>query len=246
MVERAHGKRIARTLIAWEKMKTTNIFNPIARRAFTLVEMLVVIAVIAILAAMIFPAFGALKRKAAIQKAQTELQLVASAITDYKHQYGHYPPDHPANPTVNGLYFELLGTVQKVTKKILYFETKNGDARIATNDVPLRFGQGGFVNCTKSGGDDNAQAAKKFLVELKPTQYGEIVPGSNIRLLACSVKWSDNNTSPISTNPGLNPWRYVSSNPTNNPGEFDLWVDILVGGKTNRISNWSDKPLIVQ
>ena len=42
----------------------------------------------------------------------------------------------------------------------------------------------------------------------------------------------------------LNPWRYVSSNPTNNPGEFDLWVDIIVGGKTNRICNWSDKPPI--
>lgn len=220
-------------------MKTANPLNMAGPRAFTLVEMLVVIAVIATLAAMIFPAANTIKRRATLQKAQTELKLVASAITDYKQQYGHYPPDHAGNPMSNSLYFELLGTVQKGPN----FETKNGDARILASDVPLQFGQGGFVNCTKGGGDDNAQAAKKFLVELKPTQYGEIAPG--VRLLACSVKWPDNNSSPIPTSPGLNPWRYVSSNPTNNNGEFDLWVDILVGGKTNRISNWSDKPLIV-
>ena len=43
----------------------------------------------------------------------------------------------------------------------------------------------------------------------------------------------------------INPFRYVSSNPTNNTSTFDLWVDVIVGGKTNRISNWSDKPEIV-
>ena len=210
-----------------------------AKRAFTLVEMLVVIAVIATLAAMIFPAFGMLKRKAAVQKAQTELKLIASAIQNYKQQHGHYPPDHLANPAVNGLYFELLGTVQKG----LNFETQNGDAKIPVALVPGTFGQGGFVNCTKGGGDDNAQAAKKFLVELKPTQYGEIPPG--IRLLVCSVTWPEKLGNGAAGVPVLNPWRYVSSNPTNNSGEFDLWVDIIVGDQTNRISNWSDKPLIV-
>ena len=222
-------------------MKIANPLVPVFRRAFTLVEMLVVMAVIATLAGMIFPAFGVIKRRATVQKAQTELKLVASAIEDYKHQYGHYPPDNPGNPVTNGLYYELLGTVQKG----LNFETKSGDASIPVALVAGTFGQGGFVNCTKGGGDDNAQAAKKFLVELKPMQYGEITPGGFIRLLACSVKWPDNSTSPIPTNPGLNPWRYVSANPTNNPGSFDLWVDIMVGTQTNRISNWSDKPLIV-
>jgi len=222
-------------------MKTANTLFAVRRRAFTLVEMLVVIAVIAVLAAMIFPAANKLKINATKQKAQTELKLIASAITGYKQQYGHYPPDHPGNPITNGLYFELLGTVLKGAN----FETMNGDARILATEVATQFGQSGFVNCTKGGGDDVAQAAKKFLVELKPTQYGELAPGSSIRLLACSVKWPDNNSSPIPTSPGLNPWRYVSSNPTNSNGEFDLWVDILVGGQTNRICNWSDKPLIV-
>jgi hypothetical protein len=51
-------------------------------------------------------------------------------------------------------------------------------------------------------------------------------------------------TSLVTANPhaadvGLNPWRYVSSGPTNNPGSYDLWVDLYIGGKTYRLSNWS-------
>jgi hypothetical protein len=42
----------------------------------------------------------------------------------------------------------------------------------------------------------------------------------------------------------INPWNYNSSSPTNNPREFDLWIDIPIGGKINRISNWSAKPIV--
>jgi hypothetical protein len=41
----------------------------------------------------------------------------------------------------------------------------------------------------------------------------------------------------------LTPWNYVSSNPTNNPTEFDLWMDVTWRGTTNRISNWSEDPV---
>ena len=38
-------------------------------------------------------------------------------------------------------------------------------------------------------------------------------------------------------------WNYVSSSPTNNPTEgYDLWLDVVWRGKTNRISNWSPEP----
>jgi len=37
-----------------------------------------------------------------------------------------------------------------------------------------------------------------------------------------------------------NPWRYNSSNPRYNPKSYDLWIDVTVGGKTNRVCNWSD------
>ena len=37
----------------------------------------------------------------------------------------------------------------------------------------------------------------------------------------------------------MNPWRYNSSNPTNNPGSYDLWIQLKIAGKTNLICNWS-------
>jgi hypothetical protein len=43
----------------------------------------------------------------------------------------------------------------------------------------------------------------------------------------------------------INPWHYNSSNPTNNPGSYDLWMDFISQGKTNRVSNWSKDPQIV-
>jgi hypothetical protein len=45
---------------------------------------------------------------------------------------------------------------------------------------------------------------------------------------------------PIPTNPGLNPWRYVSTNPTNNPNSFDLWAEIIVKGERRIIGNWKN------
>ena len=38
----------------------------------------------------------------------------------------------------------------------------------------------------------------------------------------------------------VNPWRYVSKNPTNNTETYDLWAEVLVGNKKIVISNWKD------
>jgi prepilin-type N-terminal cleavage/methylation domain-containing protein len=231
-------------------MKTHPDTSRRALAAFTLIELLVVIAVMAILAALFLPAAGALKIRAARTKAKAEMNLVIIAIESYKDKYGHYPPDVPRTspnwPRVNQLYFELVGT------KFLNneYETLDGSTRIAAGAIPTTFGAGvsGFMNCTRGANADDAPPAKSFFTNLKPTHYGETTSGSGIRLLACSVRWPENHAFqpvPNSDPPGLNPWRYVSSNPTNNPGAFDLWVDILVGGKTNRISNWSSQPQFV-
>jgi prepilin-type N-terminal cleavage/methylation domain-containing protein len=227
--------------------------NPISRRhlrAFTLVEMLVVMGVIVVLASMIFPAAAMYKKKATLAKARSEMKLVALAIQAYKENLGHYPPDHivvvggrqEAHLT-NSLYFELCGTVQKGND----FETLDGAARIPVADVPGVFGQGGFMNCSKGGADDNAQAAKAILKKLSPKHYANIweptTPG--VRVLTCSVDWPVASGTILNI-PLANPWRYdCSSTNRNNHDAFDLWVDIIVGGKTNRISNWSDTPTIV-
>ena len=47
---------------------------------------------------------------------------------------------------------------------------------------------------------------------------------------------------PTVTLPYINPWHYNPINPTNNPDSYDLWIDVVWRGKTNRISNWSKDP----
>ncbi len=68
------------------------------------------------------------------------------------------------------------------------------------------------------------------------------------KAIVTSLRWPDGH--PYQPVPGLaykgiNPWRYNSSNPTNNPGTYDLWVDVIIDGKTNRFGNWSKEPVLV-
>ena len=61
------------------------------RRAFTLIELLTVIAIIGILAGITFGVVGGVQNRAAISQCRTELAALASALESYKRQYGDYP-----------------------------------------------------------------------------------------------------------------------------------------------------------
>ena len=219
-------------------MKTLNPTRVPRRPAFTLIELLVVIAIIGVLAALVFPALRAAKISAMRGKVQAELRPIEMAIESYKAKYGFYPPDNPGQPQLNQLFYELQGTAQKGAE----FETLDGQERILAASIPAVFGAAvaGFVNCTKAGGGDDSKAAEKFLNGLRTDQYS-ILTTTTARygVLVCPVTWPANLPPVIPGVPEVNPWRYNSSTPTHNPKSFDLWVDILVGGKTNRISNWN-------
>jgi prepilin-type N-terminal cleavage/methylation domain-containing protein len=218
-------------------------------RGFTLVEMLVVMGVIVVLASMIFPAAAMYKKKATLAKARSEMKLLVLAIQAYKEKIGQYPPDRivvvggrQEALLTNSLYFELCGTVQKGKD----FETLDGSARISETDAQTIFG-GGFANCSKGGADDNAQAATVFLKKLSPKHYADIWPGQipGVRVLTSSVDWPQSLGNLLNI-PLANPWRYdCSSTNRFNQDTFDLWVDVFVGGKTNRVGNWSETPIIV-
>ncbi|MGH7988787.1 MAG: type II secretion system protein [Limisphaerales bacterium] len=61
------------------------------RRAFTLVELLTVIAIIAILAAMLLPVISIVKTKAKITQAKLQIQDLVTAIQNYDSAYSHFP-----------------------------------------------------------------------------------------------------------------------------------------------------------
>ena len=60
-------------------------------RAFTLVEMLVVIAIIAILAAMLLPVLAGAKKAAQKKQAAMEISQIVGAIQQYDSVYGRFP-----------------------------------------------------------------------------------------------------------------------------------------------------------
>ena len=211
--------------------------NP--NKAFTLIELLVVIAIIAALAAMIFPVTAAVQRAKVRSKARAELSQVATWIEAYKVKMGHYPPDNPNRLGPSPLFFELAGT----TLQSGAFRTLDGSGVIGPvpAQVLTTFGVSGFVNSSRGASEDGPNA-KKFIDKLSAGQTGEIA--NDVRVLTSTVRWPDTSGNWFLV-PGLNPIRYNSSNPTNNPGSYDLWIDVVVSGKTNRISNWSKVPLFV-
>jgi prepilin-type N-terminal cleavage/methylation domain-containing protein len=218
------------------------------RRGFTLVEMLVVISVIAILAGMLFPITAAVNRTKTKAKTRAELAQVENAIALYKTTLGHYPPDSGL-PVLNQLYYELVGTSLDGPVANQVFTTLDGSHSIESTVLKpiLNNRVSGFVNSTRQLGDDEAKKAKSFLPALKAEQYAEVKVNNQgpIRLLNCTVKWPAGRPEIIPNYPGVNPWRYVSTNPTNNPGSYDLWVDVVIGGKVFRFSNWSKEPVQV-
>ncbi|MFO7902543.1 MAG: type II secretion system protein, partial [Pirellulaceae bacterium] len=65
---------------------------------FTLVEMLVVVVIIGILAALLIPAVGAVRRRAADARIAIEISNIERALEAYKEKHGDYPPSWPLDP----------------------------------------------------------------------------------------------------------------------------------------------------
>jgi len=181
-------------------------------------------------------------------RVQAELNQVITAIEAYKAHFGHYPPDNVApstkivNPVTNQLFYELTGVL--VDDRSGVFRARDRQQGIPAVSVRGFFHTDGFVNA-----GTNPKELKSFLPSLKANQRRTIskTPDPDIEVLAVTVDWPPNNPKfppPFDTYPDLpirrvNPWRYVKTNPTNNPDSFDLWAEFVEGGKIKVICNWS-------
>jgi general secretion pathway protein G len=76
-----------------------------ARGAFTLIELIVVIAIIIILAGLILSTVGYVQKKGARSRAETEIAAMSAACESYKADNGIYPRD----PTTDALNAQATG-----------------------------------------------------------------------------------------------------------------------------------------
>jgi prepilin-type N-terminal cleavage/methylation domain-containing protein len=64
------------------------------RSGFSLIELIVVIAIISILLSMLLAAIAAAWRYSQVGAAKTQLSVVATALAQYQSDFGSYPPDN--------------------------------------------------------------------------------------------------------------------------------------------------------
>jgi prepilin-type N-terminal cleavage/methylation domain-containing protein len=190
-----------------------------ARSGFTLIEMLVVIAIIGILAAVLVGAASHVRETSVKARVRAELTQIVTAIEAYHKKFGFYPPDNPGNPALPPLYYELTGNIDH--QKLL----------TSVNAQNAELGVKGFVNGVA---DENGREVNLFPnLGVEDKGYKKIKSAPEVYALTIAVP----GTGP---NPNINTWRYVSRNPTNNTEGFDLWAEVVVGNKTLTIGNWKD------
>ena len=207
------------------------------RAAFTLVEMLIVISIIATLAAMTAVATKTITEKRTIKLVEAQMRQVELAILDYKTKFGFFPPDNGNQLTTNWtafppLFYELTGVVPVPASGI--YRSVLGNEVVSRTTLAGFFGREGLANST----DENR---KNFFTSMLPLNYREIPDRKTgygaVKLLVAPAKGPDI-FGPDPDVKDVNPWRYNSTSPTNNPGSFDLWAEITFQNKTVVVGNW--------
>jgi prepilin-type N-terminal cleavage/methylation domain-containing protein len=200
------------------------------RRAFALIELLVVITIIGILAGLVIVGTNKIGQFRKISTATVELKEIASAIDSYHSTFGTYPPgninDTDTAAVTNQLYYELTG----VSTNGSNYQAVDNDT-ISTTAYMAVFGAAGVLNCTRTGGEDT-KPAENFLPGLKASRIGELTNGVNSAdVLITSVGGPDDGYGPLGK--GVNPFRYKAPNATNyNSGSYDLWINLSMGATT--------------
>ena len=227
---------------------------------FTLIELLVVISIIAILSGLLVGLAPQATARMKESRTRAELEKLITAIETYKGRYGIYPPDNVVgraadgtpivNSVTNALYYELTGTMVVRKGPGGYFiplrdvgETDRAQSRLDPDmHVRAYFNRDGFVNAATTN-----NLKRLYRHDFKESQHARISQTTTptIEVLTAPVPWPLRDPrfpSPVS-GPGLgtvNPWRYVSSNPTNNPATFDLWAEVIIRGQKRIIGNWKN------
>lgn len=212
--------------------------------AFTLIELLTVISIIGVLAAILTGLSGVAASKMRTHRINGELQQLVTAIEGYKGEVGFYPPDNQVQNAgmsdltraqMNPLYYELTGALYDKAQ----FTPLNQKDPASVTDLKNAFGVDGISNSARDRRDVKYQG-----IHFKEGQYAPIVGYNNIYLLTVPVSGPPNNMLSIKPPPDgkggqANVWLYDSSSTNrHNMSSFDLWAVYSIGKRTNTTGNW--------
>jgi prepilin-type N-terminal cleavage/methylation domain-containing protein len=208
---------------------------------FTLTEMMIVMAIIAILTGLTLGALPAINEKRVRTRLQAELSVLTAAIENYKEKHGSYPPDNPNNLAQSPLFYELVGArAEQAGGGPATYYPLNGAAPVAEATLNTLTGNKGIINSATEESE-----VKNFLPALKPSQYGPSAYSPDAIVLRVPAKGVKDGA--VGTDE-TNAWKYVVGKPnagaqgvvysTNNPNTYDLWAEARIGSKTVVIGNW--------
>ena len=99
-------------------------------RAFTLIELLAVIAIIAILAGLLLNTAGYIQKKGAMSRAETEIAALTVALENYKTDNGEYPQGtNVSGVNAPGSNTFLLNSLMPTNGKVYFGQQVRGECR---------------------------------------------------------------------------------------------------------------------
>ena len=108
---------------------------------FTLVELLIVIAIIAILAALTLNTAGYIQKKAARSRAETEIAALSAALESYKADTGDYPTGTASAPSGDNAFLRTNLSPAETSKKVYFEFSKTMGDNLTTGPIVDPFGE---------------------------------------------------------------------------------------------------------
>lgn len=217
--------------------------------AFTLIELLTVIAIIGVLAGLIVGLSGLASGKSRESRIKTEHSRLVMAIESYKQAMNAFPQDNQLGLTNEANLHERAG------KNLLYYELSGAQflpnrefGPLGRTNEPVT--TAGLMNVFGVGGIENSARTEREVpyrqTTFKADQYRSLdvtLPNAtNYKVLVVPLKGPHelDGLEPAGRRVKINPWFYdASSTNRHNTETYDLWAEYTMKGTNVRvIKNW--------